>query len=66
MEKMCEHDWKIVSLSEQNQEKVQFRLRSARKNGKRWIYSGYTKSTNIANDTAGANSLPVDGLCGTL
>lgn len=23
--------------------KVQFRLRSARKNGKRWIYSGYTK-----------------------
>ena len=21
MEKMCEHDWKIVSLSEQNQEK---------------------------------------------
>ncbi len=66
MEKMCEHDWKIVSLSEQNQEKSTVSTAQCKENGKRWIYSGYTKSTNIANDTAGANSLPVDGLCGTL
>ena len=64
MEKMCEHDWKIVSLSEQNQEKSTVSPAQCKER------DGFTpdipKSTNIANDTAGANSLPVDGLCGTL